>query len=256
MKSDNLDNLIKSALECEARKYGAPEKMPDKLASKIKYKENNMRKLSVKRTVVAAAAAIMLMGAVCYAGGKAVNYYSSSKSYPDYTRYEDLQKAESEANVKSYAPESFSNGYVFEGINIMTNKDCDGNGNAVAEYKSLCIRYSKDESEISFNAEPVIYGDEGEGCIEAYENDGINYYCHELSNKFVPVDYVPTAEEEKAVAEGTLNIGYGADQITCETSRSVIWTYNGISYHLFAMDSELEVTCADLYEMALEIMAN
>lgn len=256
MKSGHFDREIKSALECEAKQYEASEAMLEKIMKNIETggTEVKMRKFNMKKTAIVAAAAIMLIGTVCYAGGKAVNFYSSSNARPDYTRYEDLEKAEAKAGVSAYAPESFLNGYEFKGINVINNKDTDEDGNAVAKYQSLCVRYARGAEAVSFFAEPLVRANEDADLGESYEKNGITYHCHELSNKFVPVDYVPTPEEEKAVAEGTLNIGYGASDISCETSRSVTWTYNGATYKLFAMDSDLSITCQELYEMALEIM--
>ena len=86
---------------------------------------------------------------------------------------------------------------------------------------------------------------------DTFERYGITYYYHELRNKWVHVGYEPTDEEKAQMEAGTLNIGFGASEISYSDSKSVIWEVNSHEHHLFCMDND--ISKEDLIAMALEI---
>ena len=89
------------------------------------------------------------------------------------------------------------------------------------------------------------------GDIAASEGD-VDIYYSSFTNKFVPPDYEPTPEEEKQVEEGSLNIGYGSDEITISESEYVSWSDEGITYSILTMDNVLGKDV--LVDMAMDII--
>lgn len=255
MKNNKMDNRIKELLQQRAEAYEVSDENWICIKRKINQKEGekyNMRKFSVKKVVIAAAVAVMLTGTVCLAAGKGVSWVSSSSSRADYTNYQDLSKAEEKAGVTTNAPDVFANGYSFDGIRLKSEKVLDNNNAVVDEYRSVSITYKKDGTRLDLQVKPrVEERAEDDYYTEIIEEDGTKYYYKVLNNKFVPVGYVPTEEEEAQMAAGNLNIGIGASEITEETSYAMVWTYNNQTYQLFTMNACL--TSEEMLSMAKEI---
>ncbi len=255
MKRNEMDNQIKNLLQHRADAYKVPEESWMIIERKLNQREgekNNMKKFSVKKAVIAAAVAVMLTGTVCLAAGSVVTKCVNSSSIPDYRSYQDLSKAEEKTGVKTNAPEKFENGYSFNGIHIKSERGLDKNDVVVDEYQSLAIHYEMEGKVLTLNVEPRMTERlEDDFYTQILEEDGVKYYYKVLKNKFVPVEYVPTAEEESQMAAGDLNIGIGADKVTESTSYMMSWTYNNQTYELFTMDVSL--TAEEMLAMAREI---
>jgi hypothetical protein len=55
----------------------------------------------------------------------------------------------------------------------------------------------------------------------------------------VPTDYVLTEEDEKQIADGTLYLAYGADEVCLKIYQHMSWYQDGIYYAVGAFDAEL-----------------
>lgn len=168
------------------------------------------------------------------------------------TRYTDLPKAESAAGVITNAPETFSNGYQFYGINMKSMSYETDDSTKVDSFKALSIEYRSGSDRVLYNVQPrPMMIEDADNRYESIEQDSVTYYYYELRNKWVPVGYEPTDEEKAQMDAGTLNIGVGASEISYSDSKGVIWEINGHEHHLFCMDNEISKEA--LISMALEI---
>lgn len=258
MKNNQFDKQITIELQKQAERFQSDtdmdiafEKVMQRLQAK-KMEETKMKHFSMKKALIATAVAVMALGTLTLASS-GVKYISSSSSViSDYTKYADLGEAESTAGVVTGAPESFSNGYRFLGINIEQNSYHNEEHNVIDSFPSVSIRYKKGSDKLKYEVLPrAMEADFVKNYTDTFEADGITYYYHELHSKWVPVDYEPTEEEKAQMEAGTLNIGVGADEISYSDSKSIIWEKDGHMRQLFCID--IDLSKEELVQMALEI---
>ena len=259
MKNNRLDNQIKKGLQEQADYFGQsadPDSGFDKILDRLqtqKMEETKMKHFNMKKAIIATVAAVMVLGTITVAAsGKITSIVSHSLAFPEYTRYTDLPKAESAAGVITNAPETFSNGYQFYGINMKSMSYETDDNTRVDSFKAVSIEYRSGSDRVLYSVQPrPMKIENADNRYESIEQDGVTYYYYELRNKWVPVGYEPTDEEKAQMDAGTLNIGVGASEISYSDSKGVIWEINGHEHHLFCMDNE--ISKEDLIAMALEI---
>ncbi len=211
-----------------------------------------MKRFHMKKAVIATAAAVMVFGTLAVASGGVKYMASHSSAIPDYTKYTDLSTAEASVGLVTDAPESFSNGYRFNGINIVENSYENEEHNTIDSFRSISVRYKKGSDRISYDVDPrPVMAGEADSATDIMEENGVTYYYNELHSKWVPGNYQPTAEEQAQVEAGTLNIGYGASEISYSDSKSVTWEKDGNTHQIFCMD--IDLSKEELLNMALEI---
>lgn len=261
MKNDSFDSQIKKSLQEQAALF-EPSADADRSFQEImdrlqetKKEEYKMKHFDMKKVLIATAAAVMVLGTITVASGKIAGIVSHSSSIPDYTRYADLAEAEARAGVLTDAPESFSNGYRFKSINLVDTGYKNEDGAVSDNFTSLSLRYAKGSDTVIYDIQPRPFAGKGAADIsdmfDIFDEDGTTFYYMEAHNKWVPGDYKPTEEEKAQVEAGTLNIGYGAAEISYSDSKQLFWEKDGHERSLFCMDSEL--SREELIEMALEI---
>lgn len=258
MKNNQFDKKIAIGLQKQAKLFRSDtdtdiafEEVMQSLRSK-KMEETKMKHFNVKKAVIATIAATMVFGTFATASGGIKSIISHSSAFPDYTKYADLSTAEASAGVVTNAPEKFSNGYQFSGINIVERSYKNENKDTIDSFRSISIYYKKASDTISYDVDPrpMLAGYVNKA-TDTIEENGIVYYYNEMRNKWVTPDYQPTAEEQAQVEAGTLNIGYGADKISYSDSKSITWEKDGNMHELFCMDVDLSKE--ELLNMALEI---
>lgn len=256
MKLTKNDDHIFSVLQQKANCYPLPDDLKSRIHTKIEQSNREvtyMKRINIKRTAAIVVLAAALTGTVCYAAANNLQIFTSSSASPDYTHYEDLGKAEKKANVSSNALSSFSNGFQFKGITI--DKQETKLGKDTDRYKCLSIEYSNGTDDIDYIVTPRMMNQDvpASHIDQTFEQDGNTYYYQEVENKFVPEDYQPTEEELAAVADCSLNIGYGDDEIHTCTGMTLWWydTDAQVTYQLFGFD--LSLSPEELYQMALEL---
>jgi hypothetical protein len=256
MKKNNFDEKIKTALQNQSVQYEVPSKLDERIITDVmqihekETEEDKMKHFNMKKVIIAIMAAVMVLGTIAVASGKVVSIVSHSLSYPTYTNYSDLSKAEAEANVTTNAPEKFENGYEFYGIYILENQYLNDVDDEIDNFTSLEIEYRLGDDKICLEVQPRPI-ETSYDYYDEVEDSSVTYSYHELLNKWVPVSYEPTEEEKKQMEEGTLNIGVGADEISYSTSKSVLWNIDGQGYTLFCMDNDISED--ELIKMAFEI---
>lgn len=259
MKNTEFDRLIQKGLQEQAASFAPSADTAQELRTifsrlpEKKMEEINMtktRQFHMKKFGIAAAAAVMLLGTVAAASGKITTIVSSTLSFPDYTKYADLSKAEAQASVITDAPERFSNGYKFHGIYVSDNSYRTAERSEVDSFTSLEIEYRSGSDKVLYAVQPrPILADDH--YTDTFVENGITYYYREMRNKWVPVGYEPTAEEQAQMDAGTLNIGIGASEISYSDSKRVFWEVGGHQRELFCMDNDISKN--DLLQMAFEI---
>lgn len=258
MKNNLFDKQITMELQNQAELFQSAtdtdiefEKIMQSLHHQ-KMEETKMKRFNMKKAAIATIAAVMVCGTLTIASGGVKFISSHSSAIPDYTKYADLPTAETRVGVVTNAPEVFSSGFRFSGINIVDRSYENESQNTIDSFQAISIRYKKGSDSLSYFVDPrPVMASYPKNATDTIEENGITYYYNEMHNKWVPGNYQPTAEEQAQVEAGTLNIGYGADKISYSDSKSITWETDGNSHELFCMDVDLSKE--DLFNMALEI---
>ena len=258
MKNSKLDHQIKKCLQEQAKLFeqsADTDNEWNQILSRLqeqKMEDNQMKHFNLKKGIIATAAAVLVLGTISIASGKVTSIVSHSLSFPEYTKYTDLSRAEARAGVISDAPEGFSNGYSFYGINISSDSYQNEDGTAIDQFKSLSVEYRNGSDRVKYDIQPrPMFIDTEKFPYEVFEQDGISYYYLEMRSKWVPVGYEPTEEEKARMEAGSLNIGVGASEISYSDSKSITWEVNGQARSLFCMDND--ISKEDFLNMAFEI---
>lgn len=258
MKKNQIDNQLKKGLQEQAALFQSVSDTDDGFETVMrrlqaeKKEETKMKHFNMKKAVIATVAAVMVFGTLAVASSGVKFMASHSSVIPDYTKYADLSTAENSVGVATNAPESFSNGYRFNGINIVENSYENEEHNTIDTFHSISIRYKNGSDSLSYDVDPrPIMAGFADSATDIIEENGITYYYNEMHSKWVPGNYEPTDEEKAQVEAGTLNIGYGADKISYSDSKSITWEKDGNTHELFCMDVDLSKE--QLLNMALEI---
>ena len=111
-----LDNQIKNALKARARlaeaAAGDSAEMRRRVHERIK-EESGMRRWSMRKIVVAAAAICVFGSMTAIAAGRIASVSSHSTHEEEITQYSQLAAMEAQVGVKTGAPQAFSNGFAF-----------------------------------------------------------------------------------------------------------------------------------------------
>ncbi|MGI6007908.1 MAG: hypothetical protein ACOX8E_10520 [Ruminococcus sp.] len=227
--------------------------------------DKHARRFSLKKGVVIAAAATMVLGTSVFAAGRIVSMTATSSSEPTYTEFPSAEQMEKDLGISPNLVETFQNGYNFEEASVVDGALRDENGSAAEEFKSLDFRYGKDGSSISLDVKSA----EDQAKIDAAEEEGdeaeawqknteemnyqdVNLEYSQYTNKFVPADYEMTEEDKAAAESGDIVFSYGADEPTVFNVQTVSWEDDGASYVLQSMDDN--VSKSDLVSMAQELI--
>lgn len=256
-----MDDRIRNALQNTGTRIEASESLKQRIDFQIAdgsvKEEHKMKRMNMKKVVLGVAAACLMVGTIAIAGSGIVSYVAHSSSIPDYTKFEDMEKAEAEIGYSVDGVESFDNGFRLDGIHIHEAMLQDENGNALGEKKGLYMTYSKGGEELGIICEkllPVENGDilkEG-GYDRTSEAGDIVMGYRSYTYKAVPPDYEPSEEEKMAVESGRLQIGYGTDKVEINEFSSVVWVKDGVRYDLSGFDVSL--SAEEMFGMAQEIM--
>ena len=253
-----LDHQIKSALKARARlaeaAAGDSVRMRRRVHERIK-EESGMRKWSMRKMVVAAAAICVFGSMTAIAAGRITSVTSHSTHEEEITQYSQLDAMEEQVGVKSGVPQTFSNGFTFANAMPVYSQAEDEEGNAVMSGQGISLTYRKDgmaDMNIFAEQSGMYEGNAADGAQQTFEHNGITLGYSEVHYRFVPGDYELPEGEKKLVEQGDVVISYGSDQIEDKISKSIIWEQGGMVYNLMSFDSSMEPE--EFYEMACEMM--
>ncbi len=211
-----------------------------------------MRHGALKK-VALTAAAICIFGSIsAMAVGRASVYIAHSSRQEAVKTYGEALELQKSLNGKVKSVEKFANGYEFsEAVPVYLSEQDDA-GNTMKDSTLVNYIYEADGRESVTLEGQYGQGQDGYRPQESRALDnGVVLSYSSLQNKFVPPDYKMTEEEERLVAEGLLNVGYGTDTIEESVSSTVYWTEDGVEYSLFTFDQAM--TADEMFDMAEEI---
>ncbi len=260
---DEKDEILKKTLYEMSGRISASESLKRQIDSRIFKEEKgrtiSMKRFSVKKVAIGVAAACLVLGTASIAGSGIKNYVSHGSIIPDYTKFEDLEKAEEEAGYRIDAVEAFSNGYKMNGIYISETAIQNEAGQNEEEQKEIDIYYKKTGAkEISSSACKLFAGETPETVLNISAADrtmqcgDVTLVFNKTTFKFVPPDYKLTEEDEKAQDSGAVEISYGTSEVEIKEFFYVGWVKDGIVYNLGGFD--LALTADDMLGMAREII--
>ena len=135
------------------------------------------------------------------------------------------------------APEQFDNGYTFEKGHPVHTSGMDEQGNKTPLPTEVSLSYVKAGlPEITLD-EYVSRLEEGDAEGTHDEKDGVSYDYSEMDCLFVPPSYELSEEEKAAEQAGTLNVGYGSDEVERSRYACVKWKADGVSYLLMGFQT-------------------
>ncbi len=243
------EDIIKEALRAKALQINPTDSIKERICKGIEKKEA-VKMINIKKTAVCICAAALALTTVALGAGKAV----SSSAHSD--RREAITHIPTEKELMDsvgYAPKFTEElgGYKFISAQPTQGQDEDKDGNVVSEYKEMNFFYKQDDGILSLGTR----NGENINDTQQYETvnvDGVKAYYTSFTYMSVPPDYKPTAEEKAAEEAGELQIGYGSDKISKETTNFIIWYDDGITYHI--MDMGCGFTKEDMTKMAHEVI--
>ena len=265
--NEDLDKKITHYFNNETKNISAPDNMFFKVRSEIMKKEKggflNMKLGFFKvKTILAAAAICILTTATCGAvSNNGFSIMGRSSHLSDVYKFPTEDKVKSDVGFLPKYVESFDGGFEFKLFNSSDKELQNDVGNTISYGRGANFEYersnSKKEQYLIVSAdkfdENYIDLSSQQPNDEISEYNGIELSYNKSKYKAVPPDYRPTEEEEAEVEYGSLQIGYGADEITVDNHQSVCWNQDGIQYCIINSNYD-DLTKEDMLKMAKDII--
>lgn len=208
------------------------------------------RRLSWKKAVIIALAAVFVLGTSALAAGKIFSVTSHS-SGTAYTKIPDAEEVEESLGAKAKLVEEFGNGFKFDDGRIADSQAMGENGEVIISYQTLSLTYKKGRELLGLYMNRHLPDATGnESLVESFQDVDIYYYSY--ANKCVAGDYVMTEQDKADEASGKYVFSYGVEMDEPIQMQGVTWTDGDVDYQLIVSDSEL--TREDLVQMAKEII--
>lgn len=265
MRENYLDQEIRNALVTAADHVDVSSRCKDRIDAQINCAEamqsnggsGHMKRWNWKKAVIAAAACCMLIGGTVFAAGKIVSIYSHSQSGYEITDYTGISKFEKDTGIDAEHVEVFTNGFRFDGANIVESEGHDEQGNTVSSWEEIMLTYVDDAGRtvrIDMEPQAVLNQDLSKDTLEERTVADIPVYYNQVEYHLVPADYEATSEElERKESDPHYTISYGIDEERTEISSDVCFEMDGIKYLLLTFD---DVSADELYSMAEEIISS
>lgn len=214
------------------------------------------------KIVVIAAACVMIFGITVAAAGLAKGVVSHNRLWSRTGDFEKLVKYEEETGLDVKAVETFSNGYMFDCLEINDSTVQDEDFNDIESYSGMDIQYKKNDCpQVVVYMDPARMSDESydkEAAQERREVNGITLYYSKNEYLLLPVtkdNPDPATEEERNRAENDPHffISYGSPERETRYISSVHFYMNDVSYDIIS--SGTEMTGEEMMDMAEEIIS-
>ncbi len=216
----------------------------------------NMKRPRIKRTVlIAAAAAVLLCGSAVATTSIISGRIGSSSSIPFYEEIPEAETVYRDFGFETNIADGFSNGYTFKAGYKGDSSDIDAEGKKLNSFSELTVEYTNGGDRVTLNAYSAQYADDDYQSYElAGEYNGITLYKSEQMYKVVPPDYELTEQDKADEASGKYVFSYGSDEVETTEFKWVGWVQNGVAYSLSGHD--IDLTADDLCAMAEEYIDN
>lgn len=257
MQNDHFkDEQIQNAIYSDACSYDPPADLKQRIDAQIAQQKKEvifMKKMSVKKVAVVAAALCALTATVCMAGGKIAGYVGGTRPGSQTSDFSDIGKLENKLDVTVNAPEDFDNGYAFSDAHIADFDALDESNVKVKDESELNVTYEKNGKRLNYSVKKgaTVLSDAELERAEMMEQEGVTYYYLVDQYLFLPPNEEPTAEELAAQDAGSLNISYGSDERQEQNYYSLWWIKDGQTYTLAGFDVDL--SAQEMVEMAAQI---
>lgn len=250
MTNEKLNEILQKTLAPVEPDMDLNENLKMKMEGK-----NNMKRFSVKKAVILAAACCLVVGMVSVASS-GVAYITSHSRPNEYTSFGQLESVEERAGFSIHAVEQFSNGYQFKEMCVSGTENRSENGNVLTQYSGIDIEYSKDgEDTITLNTDEAknLSADTSNRVpVAQTQIDGIAVSYYVDTYKWVPAGYELTPEDEANMKRNDYYISDGADEISENQVACAVWVQDGIHYSLMNINN---ATPADvMFQMAQELI--
>lgn len=257
MENMNLDKEISEALKMQVSNIGVSDCMKRKITQELRikaYETKQVRKhFNIKKTVAIGIACMVLSATVLIAGGQVTTLVSHSNPFAVCKDYSKLNKQEKKLGYKVNIIEKYSNGYVFEDMEVGKVKGLDDTGSVVETYKEMVVDYTNELGEkITLVANQRDVGREFREPVQTLQYGNTTLYYYLDTYKFVPEDYVLTEEDKKNLERDDYEISSGAEEVEISKVSSVQWEKDDVSYSIFAFNTKL--TADELLKMASETL--
>lgn len=220
----NDDGRVKAALKKGCEGISASEELKRRIDETIREKQegNVMKRMSVKKLCISAAAACLLVsGITVWAGGRAF-FVTGSSMEPKYTNYGMLEEAEKELGYAVDSVERFENGYTFYGMSVENMQACTEEGDKMYSIPSMNIRYRRGDQEIDLNVNETVSDMASQKEPKAVRMCGdIELRYDEYTNKLVPASYELTEEDKVNEQRDDYNIVYTTIAVNGDTQIAV-----------------------------------
>lgn len=249
MNKYNWNNAFPDTPESFKNKVSATlNSLPDK-------KENDemvYKKRSIKKKIMIALVAAMVIGSTAFAAGKICSITSSSSKIPTYTTIPTIEQVKKDLKFNPKLVNKFDNGYAFENGHTVNNKGSDENGNCVGKSKSLDFTYTKGNDKLELFMENGRLGEIPEKATVIATYNGIDLYYDSYANKLVPADYKLTEQDKQDKSSGKYVFSYGSDKIEICQVQGLNWMQDGINYSFLGIDSNISKD--ELVKMAQKVI--
>lgn len=246
-----MDNEIKKALEQITSEYSPGENIYNNIARELKGEMNMKKKINIKKFAVCFAAAVVVLSVGVAAGSRYAASISGGASWLDYIDHaptnEEISK---EVDYMPKHPEKMGD-FTLSGAQPGNSSYKDESGSVMEETKDISFEYHNGDVHVTLftdNATTVKPPENVTGSI-----NGIDVSYSKVFNKFVPPDYKATEEELEKAKNGEINLAYGSIEVEEKISESMIWTENGINYHILSMGND-ELGEDTLMQMAEDVI--
>ncbi len=221
-------------------------------ADKGREEKPRTKRTNLRRTVIAAIAAVMLLSVTAYAASGEMGSWNAKETG---RKFRELPTAEYCLSELGYVPlmtESFENGYSFTDGGIEEKSFTDKSGGVIEEYRSLSLNYEKEGDRLSLDVDKFHTALDMSG-DKSRVIGGVEVIYDSYVNKVVPLGYELTAEDKAARDSGELVFSYGSEYPEIVHVQSVFWDMDGIKYFMTQLDGAL--TEEELFTMAGELIA-
>lgn len=244
----------------KAERILAPADMKTDIDRRIREIERSrhMKKFSVKKVVLVAAAVALIGSMTVAAAGRLSSTIASSDIRNAVKDYGALAEVEEKVGFTFPAVEEFSNGFRFVCAIPNDQNDYDEDGNLLSSYKGVGLTYTDGAQNVSvyINQNRADIG-QTEGTKEASpawegEKAGISLTVTKTMYKAVPPNYEMTQEDLAAQENGSVVFAYGSDEVEEMVSYNCIFEKDGLLFDLLGFDLTMEPE--QLAEMAAELV--
>lgn len=256
-KNQEFDQQIKDQIHSSVKtKYPSDDTKShiDSKIEKIQMEQGGfeMKTFSKMRLATVLAICIAFLGVGTYAIGTITGTISSSPSHYNYTKYEDVKKAQKKAGFEGVIPERLAHGFTFDGVRLGDTADIDDEGNKLHARKTIEVTYKNDQGQsVELNLDKASTDQTllEESYQEKMEINGHKFYFTQLESLFV-ADESQLLPQDKARMEQDpfFNVAYGGEgkERSTMVSQHLQFEDQGIQYRLFTPDSISSDTLFDI----------